>query len=229
MNGQDASRLTDGRFAPHRLFATAVLAATLGVVACAGEDEGRSFDKLVREGPVFLDPDTRRPYSGVAFATFDEQPLVLPRRSSLREGTYDGPFEGYFHSRQLSARETYVDGVRHGPYQWFFKDGELFEEGTYIRGQLNGPFRAYWDTGDLYEEGTYLNGEFDGPRRWYLEGRLIELVTYRHGVIEGPYERYDETGRLDLRGMLVAGEPCGLWQESRSTVSYLPCGDVTAD
>lgn len=200
-----------------------VTAALLALTACSGR-EGRPVDELVLDGGRYLEPETMQPYSGLAFATFNDQPSVVAQRLSLRNGTYHGPFEAYFHNRKLSAREYYEDGVRHGAYRWYFEDGKLFEEGTFENGRREGPYRAYWDTGDLYEEGTYRNGAFDGPRRWYKDGRLIEEVTYRDGVIDGLYERYREDGSLDLKGMLEDGEPCGIWFKGDQTVRHAACG-----
>lgn len=206
-----------------RPVATLILVLAVGVTtSCTGTDE-RPVDELVRQGSVFLEPETMEPFSGIAFATFDDHPGVIAERLSLREGTYDGPYEAYFENRRLSSREIYEDGVRHGPYEWYFENGELFEEGTYRNGRLDGPYRAYWENGDLYEEGTYRQGRFDGPRRWYKNGRLIELVTYRNGVTGGLYERYREDGTLDLKGMLHDGEPCGNWIEADSMIPYPSC------
>ncbi len=216
---------------------TALRIMTQGVVAigvllvgtACTEPEPRPVAELLRQGDVFLDPDTFEPYSGTVFATFDDQPLVIAQRLSLRDGAYDGPYEAYFENRQLSAKEMYENGVKHGPYEWYFENGRIFEEGTYHDGHLDGKYRAYWDSGDLYEDGTYNHGEFEGPRKWYLDGRLIELVTYRNGVMDGPYERYSEDGTLDMQGSLLAGAPCGVWKEGPATVRYPSCSDSATD
>jgi MORN repeat variant len=220
-----ASRIVVLNPGPWKLVAVVVL---VGVAACTGPAP-RPVDELVREGDVYLDPETLQPYSGPVFVTFDDQPLVVAQRLSLREGTYDGPFEAYFENRQLSSKEIYREGVKDGPYEWYFENGRLFEKGTYRGGRLGGRYEAYWDNGDLYEEGTYLHGDFDGPRKWYLEGELIELVTYRNGVMDGPYERYREDGALDLKGTLVDGTPCGVWLEGGATLSYPACGGASTD
>jgi hypothetical protein len=199
------------------------LTGMLALTTC-GQPDGRALDELVRDGSRYLEPETMQPYSGVAFATFQGQPGAVAHRLNLWNGTYHGPFESYFRSQNLSAKESYVNGVRHGPFEWYFESGELFEEGTYVEGRREGPYRAYWETGDLYEEGTYLDGDFDGPRRWYSGGKLVELVTYRRGVIDGLYERYREDGSLDLKGMLQNGSPCGVWFEDDRTITYPVCG-----
>lgn len=200
---------------------TVVLA--VAVAASCSKSGERPVDELVRMGSVFLDPETMEPFSGIAYATFDDHPDVIAERLSLRDGTYDGPYEAYFVNRRLSSREIYEGGVRNGPYEWYFENGQLFEEGTYHDGRLDGPYRAYWENGDLYEEGTYRQGRFHGARRWYIDGRLIELVTYRDGVIHGLYERYREDGTLDLKGMLREGTPCGNWIEADSMIPYPAC------
>ena len=205
-----------------------VLLAVSLAAGCGGPSE-RPVDELVRDGDVFLDPGTMEPYSGLAFATFEDHPAVVAERLSLRDGTYDGPYEAFFENRRLSSRELYENGVKNGRYEWYFENGQLFEEGTYRDGRLHGPYRAYWEDGDLYEEGTYRQGRFDGPRRWYLDGRLVELVTYRNGVMQGLYERYLEDGTLDLKGMLYAGSPCGMWIEGDRTIPYPPCGTTLTD
>lgn len=210
------------------LMLTMALAAGGVMAGCSGSKE-RPVKELVRDGNVFLDPETMEPYSGLAFATFEDHPSVVAERLSLREGTYDGPYEAYFENQRLSSKEIYREGVKHGPYQWYFENGQLFEEGTYKDGRLDGPYRAYWENGDLYEEGTYRNGSFEGPRRWYMDGRLVELVTYRHGVIDGLYERYLEDGSLDLKGMLADGEPCGMWIEGDRAIPYPACGTRLTD
>ncbi len=208
---------------PILMRAASVLAVSLlaGVAACSSE--ARPVGDLVKDGDRFLAPETGQPYSGVAFSTFHGQPSVVAARLNLRDGAYHGPFEAYFQNRKLSSKENYRNGVKAGPYRWYFENGRLFEEGSYEDGALQGPYRAYWENGDLLEEGTYEDGEFDGPRRWYLEGRLIEVVTYRHGVVEGLYERYQDDGTLDLKGMLHAGEPCGVWFENEATITYPVC------
>lgn len=220
MNTPDAK---PGLITPRGAIKLIALAGLLAVATCARPD-GRDVGELVREGGIYFNPETMEPYSGVAFATFQGQPGAVAHRMNLWNGTYHGPFESYFRSRNLSARETYVDGVRHGPFEWFFESGKVFEEGAYQNGRREGPYRAYWEDGALYEEGTYLHGDFDGPRRWYSEGRLIEMVTYRSGVIDGLYERYREDGTLDLKGMLLNGSPCGVWFEDDHTITYPACG-----
>lgn len=217
--------------APGRPPLGTLLAVTVLLVATSACERAaeRPVDDLVRQGNVFLDPETMEPYSGLAFATFDGQPDVIAKRLTLRDGTYDGPYEAFFENRRLSSKEIYREGVRHGRYEWYFENGQLFEEGTYVQGTLEGPYRAYWENGDLYEEGTYRNGRFDGPRRWYMEGRLVELVTYQDGVIEGLYERYLEDGTLDLKGMLRNGTPCGMWIEGTETIPYPACSTRIVD
>ena len=202
------------------------LTPLLAALACS-EPDPRLMAELVRQGDVFLDPQTREPYSGPVFATFDDQPRLIAQRSSLRDGTYDGPYEAYFKNRQLSSKEIYQHGIKNGPYEWYFENGHLFEKGTYHMGHLDGPYEAYWDNGELYERGTYRHGEFDGPREWYLDGELIERVTYVDGMIEGPYERYELDRSLDLRGNLSAGFPCGTWREGPTTITYPACGSAT--
>ena len=198
----------------------------LAALACAHPNP-RPMDELVRQGDVFLDPETLEPYSGTAFSTFDEQPLVIEERLTLRAGTYDGPYEAYFANRKLSSKEVYQNGRKHGPYAWYSDSGRLFEEGTYHQGVLDGPYEAYWESGELYERGTYLAGDFDGPRAWYLRGELIERVTYVNGVIDGPYERFHVDGTIDLLGVLRDGAPCGMWLEGMTTITYPPCGVST--
>jgi hypothetical protein len=205
-----------------------VLLAVLALASCGGSHE-RPLDELVQVGDVYLDPDTHEPYSGLAYSTFDDMPDVVAERLTLREGTYDGPYEAYFENRRLSSKEIYQNGVKNGPYEWYFENGQLFEKGTYEDGRLEGPYRAYWENGDLYEEGTYRSGRFEGPRRWYLEGRLIELVTYRNGVMDGLYERYREDGTLDLKGVLRYGDPCGMWIEGDRPIPYPDCSGRVAD
>jgi len=202
------------------------IALLLGAVACS-EPDPRPMNELVRQGDVFLDPQTLEPYSGPVFSTFDDAPLVIEARLSLRDGAYDGPYEAYFGNRQLSSREAYQNGRKHGPYEWYFDSGRLFEKGSYLMGILEGPYEAFWESGDLYEKGTYRAGEFDGARAWYLNGDLIELVTYLGGVIHGPYERYDVDGTLDLSGTLRGGAPCGRWLEGSVTITYPPCDEST--
>lgn len=201
------------------------LLALLALVVFSGcSSEGRPFEELVRDGERFLTPESLEPYTGIAFATFEGQPGVIARRSSLRNGAYDGPFEAYFTNRKLSSKEVYAEGVLNGPYEWYFESGELFEQGTYKNGLLEGPYRAYWENGDLYEEGSYRAGLYDGPRRWFVDGRMVEMVTYRNGTIEGLYERYLEDGTLDLKGMLFDGRPCGTWIEGPAQIHYPLCG-----
>lgn len=204
------------------LSVVSLLAAT--VLAACDAEGGVPFEELVRDGERFLTPETLEPYTGIAFATFQGQPGVVQRRSRLRNGAYDGPFEAFFVNQKLSSKEVYDDGVLNGPYEWYFESGALFEEGTYKNGLLEGPYRAYWENGDLYEEGSYRAGQFDGPRRWFTDNRMIEMVTYRDGVIEGLYERYLEDGTLDLKGMLFQGEPCGTWIEGPAEIHYPACG-----
>ena len=201
--------------------------AAIGVVVALAFLLGptdRTVDELVRQDGIYLDPETRQPFSGVAFATFTGRTGAAAQRLSLWSGAYHGPFESYFRDRNVTGKETFRQGVRHGPFESYFESGELFEEGTYVAGRREGPYRAYWETGDLYEEGSYVDGDFDGPRRWFVDGRLVELVTYRRGIIDGLYERYLEDGSLDLKGMLQNGNPCGVWFESQRAITYEPCG-----
>lgn len=206
--------------------AVAALGLIVAAAAC-GEPAPRPMEELVRQGDVFLDPQTLEPFTGTTFSTFEGQPLVVSERVSLRDGAYDGPYEAYFANRQLSRKEYYEEGRRHGPYEWYFDNGRLYERGTYSYGFRNGPYEAYWESGELYERGTYVNGEFDGPRAWYFNGTLIELVTYANGVVDGLYERYGEDGALELRGILLEGRPCGHWLEARATIAYPPCAEST--
>lgn len=212
-----------------RLRLLLILVPLLAVTTGCERSTERPVDDLVRQGNVFLDPETMEPYSGLAIATFDDGRGAVSRRLTLRDGTYDGPYEAFFENRRLSSKEIYRDGVRHGRYEWYFENGQLFEEGTYVEGTLEGPYRAYWENGDLYEEGSYRGGRFDGPRRWYIGGRLVELVTYRDGVIDGLYERYLEDGTLDLKGMLREGTPCGMWIEGDHTIPYPACSTRVVD
>ena len=104
--------------------------------------QSASDGRVGPEGDVFLDPETLEPYSGTAFSTFDEQPLVIEERLTLRDGTYDGPHEAYFANRRLSSKEVYENGRKHGSYVWYSDTGRLFEEGTYHQGVLDGPYEV---------------------------------------------------------------------------------------
>ena len=218
--GRIACDLTS-RLTPLKVLVTVTVVAGIGTLLSPDQ---RLVTELLREGNVFLDPKTRQPYSGIAFATFDGQPSIIAQRLSLLNGAYDGPYEAFFENQKLSSKEVYEHGVKHGPYEWYFENGQLFEAGTYEEGRAHGPYRAYWENGDLYEEGTYRHGRFDGPRRWFLTGRLIEVVTYENGEMSGLYERYTESGALDLKGMLHDGQPCGTWIERERTIPYAACG-----
>lgn len=187
----------------------------------------RSFDELVRDGGLYLEPGTMAPFTGVAVATYADESSRIAQRLGISGDAYDGPFERLAEGHRLSSKESYVDGLRHGPYEWYFESGAIFEEGTYAEGLLDGPYRAYWETGDLYEEGTYRQGQFDGPRRWFMDGRLVEMVTYANGAIQGLYERYTPEGVLELKGMLKAGEPCGRWIDGTTVVDHPVCGRLT--
>jgi len=218
-----APRLRNRRLSSSSKVALALtlVTATVAISACRGAGE-QSVAELIRQGDLFLDPSTLEPFSGLAFASFDD-PSTDARRLRLAPA-YEGPFGEAVAGRRLSSKETFRNGVKHGPYQWYFPGGQLFEQGTYVEGRLDGPYRAYWENGELYEEGTYRRGQFDGPRRWYLEGRLIEVVTYHRGMIDGLYERYLEDGALDLKGELDNGEPCGVWIEGDRAIPYPACG-----
>ena len=201
----------------------AVLSLILvGALGCA-EPNPRPKGDLVRQGGLYLHPETLEPYSGPVFTTFQGSPPRIEERASLRDGHYDGPFEWYFGKGQLALRERYRDGRKEGPYEWYFESGELFERGTYVNGLLEGPYEAYYESGDLYEKGTYRRGAFHGPRQWYHYDQLIEMVTYVDGRIYGPYQRYTEDGELDLAGTLRDGQPCGTWLEGRVTITYPSC------
>ena len=209
----------DARTVGRRL---SLLLILLGASGCS-DPVPRPMDELVREGSVYLHPVTLEPYSGPVFTTFSDAPLQVEQRASLREGHYDGPFEWYFDNRQLSLRETYREGLKDGPYEWYLESGRLYERGTYRDGALDGPYEAYYETGDLYERGSYRDGDFHGAREWYVDDQLIELVTYAYGSISGRYERYTLEGELDLAGILLDGQPCGVWTEGGVRIAYPPC------
>lgn len=204
----------------------ALLALPLAVAACSGP-EPLPMTELVRQGGEYLHPGTMEPFSGVAFASFADAPRHIERRASLRDGRYDGPFELFFENSRLSVREVYREGQKDGPYEWYFEDGQLYERGTYENGLREGPYEAFFQNSELHEKGTYHFGEFHGPREWYLGDRLLERVTYVHGQIDGPYERHAADGTLLLRGMLLYGEPCGVWTEGSRRVVYAGCGVET--
>lgn len=194
----------------------------LGAIGCS-EPNPRPRGDLVRQGSLYLSPETLEPYSGPVFTTSQGSPPRIEQRASLRDGHYDGPFEWYFGKGQLSLRELYRDGRKEGPYEWYFENGQLYEQGTYVNGMLEGPYQAYYESGEIYEKGTYRGGAFHGPREWYLDDQLIELVTYVDGRIEGTYERYTEDGALDIKGTLRDGLPCGAWLEDGATITYPSC------
>jgi hypothetical protein len=198
--------------------------ASLLVAASCSDPEPLSMADLVREDGAYLHPETLEPYSGPVFTAYDDSPLNIERRASLRDGHYDGPFELFFENRKLSLREIYREGRKDGPYEWYFETGQLYERGTYENGLREGPYEAYFENGQLHEKGTYRYGDFDGPREWFLVGRLIERVTYVNGQIDGPYTRNGPDGTLEFRGILRYGNPCGSWIEGTERVLYPACG-----
>lgn len=216
---------------PRSRLAVVLALAWVAVTGCGDRrpavDLVRPMEDLVRRGDAYLDPETLEPFTGTTFATFADQPRVIAQRATLRDGTFDGPFETFFADRTLSTKELYEDGRRNGPYEWYFASGRLFERGTFSDGVRHGPYEAYWEDTDLRERGTYRNGLLDGARSWYLAGTLVERVTYRGGVVEGLYERYDPSGALRSRGILMAGRPCGHWLEGSTTITHPPCGFST--
>jgi hypothetical protein len=218
MTDQHTPKGRSGRCASVALIVLAMLAT-----ACSGP-ESLPLTELVRRDGEFLHPVTMEPYSGVAVAAYADAPRHIERRASLRNGRYDGPFELFFENANLSVREVYREGQRDGPYEWYTENGRLYERGTYRNGLREGPYEAYFQDGQLHEKGTYRGGEFHGPREWYLDDRLLERVTYVNGQIDGPYERYSTDGTLMLRGMLLYGDPCGVWLEGTDRVIYPSCG-----
>jgi antitoxin component YwqK of YwqJK toxin-antitoxin module len=208
------------------LYVSALALPLLFATGCS-EPESLAMAELVLEGGEYLHPVTREPYSGTAFAAYDDPPQHIERRASLRDGRYDGPFELFYEDHTLSLREVYRQGQKDGPYEWYFEDGQLYERGTYVNGLREGPYEAYFGHGKLYEKGTYRFGDFHGAREWYRGGQLIEQVTYVDGQIDGPYERYSPDGGVAFRGTLRYGNPCGTWIEGSDRVNYPTCGFVS--
>ncbi|MSR21431.1 MAG: hypothetical protein EXR91_10745 [Gemmatimonadetes bacterium] len=97
----------------------------LGAIGCSGPNP-RPKDDLVRQGSLYLSPETLEPYSGPVFTTFQGSPPRIEQRVSLRDGHYEGPFEWYFGKGQLSLCELYRNGQKEGPYEWYFESGRIY-------------------------------------------------------------------------------------------------------
>jgi hypothetical protein len=102
------------------LFALALIAA-----GCA-DPIPRNLDGLVRQGDLYLDRETMRPYSGPVFQLFSDDTTTIWRAFTLRDGKRGehGTDETYYRNGQLRLKFSYKDGEPHGTWEEYFENGE---------------------------------------------------------------------------------------------------------
>ena len=100
------------------------------VVGCGGP-ETRDLRTLREVDGLYMNPGDGQPYSGPVFGENNGKRMT----GSLRDGTWDGPFESYHENGQLRRMGTYKDGVEDGPVEEYYDNGQLYEKGSYKDGE----------------------------------------------------------------------------------------------
>ena len=129
----------------------------------------KDLDDLMRRGNVYLDPETRGPYTGAVFARFEEG--MISESGVLEDGKKDGRYEYFYLSGRVRMTETYSAGLLEGPTETYFKNEQLADKGSYREGEWDGPYEAYWVRGWLAERGSWSLGERCGD--WISFGQTI--------------------------------------------------------
>jgi len=123
------------------------------VVGCEGPPP-MELDDLVVQGQIYLDPQTREPFSGPVESHVDGE---LFERGTLDRGVRDGQWE-YYLDDHLSWRGSYKQGELHGWSVDYDEQGRLLTRVMYANGVEDGPYEMY-DEGVLWLVGAHSAGE----------------------------------------------------------------------
>jgi hypothetical protein len=92
-----------------------LLATTVGILAC-GTPPVRALDDLAVVDSLYVDPETRAPYTGPVVRHFDDAPEAVQIRGALRDGTWDGELVVYHPNGRVRYMGSFEGGNRCGPW-----------------------------------------------------------------------------------------------------------------
>lgn len=208
-----------------------LLPLVLLILVGCGDPVPRDLDTFVRQGDLYLDPETMTPYSGPVFSLYPGT-QDLKEKGNLKDGVWSDPYEYYFHDGQLwfsGSHDLPRDGddlIRQGgldldpetmePYTGpfvRFNGDKVQMRGAYSNGEQYGPAETYHENGRLQFSTSYSDGEFYGPiKEFYENGQLKKMHTNSNGKLDGPFEEYHENGQLSRMGSYSTNlQPVGRW------------------
>ena len=94
----------------------ALLVVVVGLLLACSDVAPRDLSTLVVQDSLYLEPETREPYSGPVFRHFADTPGEVQLEGRLREGTWDGEMRVYHPNGAIRYMGSFHHGSRCGPW-----------------------------------------------------------------------------------------------------------------
>ena len=161
---------------------------------------------------LFYQPNTIKPYSGVAFDKFPngKKRMEMP----IRNGKVHGTSKEWMDTGQKILQSDYQDGIHHGRETQWYTIGQKKVEVNYINGQVEGEAIEWYKYGQKKSKGMFRLGKEEGEHIWWHDnGQRDQVVNYENGLAQGLVKSWFRSGNLRLESNYKDGKKNGLTVE----------------
>jgi MORN repeat variant len=133
------------------------------------------------ENDSFLDPATKKPFSGPVESKYDNG--VLESQGTLKDGHEEGLWTEFFEDGTKSSEGEYKGGKEVGDWKYWHENGQLSTKGSYKNGSAVGEWFAYFESGKPDSEGVYVDGLMDGDWKYHDEQTgAVTVIKFDRGI-----------------------------------------------
>lgn len=146
---------------------------------------------------LYYQPNTIKPYSGVAFDKFpnDKKRMEIP----IKDGKINGTTKEWAKNGKKISEVQYLNGVPHGRESQWYPIGKKKIQLNYVNGKVDGVVTEWYKNGVKKSEGTFKNGKEEGKHEWWFKNKNIDqVIFYENGLAQGLVKNWFEDGKIKV-------------------------------
>ena len=137
----------------------------------------------------------------------------LKRFSLSEHACYNGRFETWYMTGQMSSRINYKEGDIDGLEEEWYENGQMALRVNSKEGDIDGLVERWYENGQMSLRRNFKEGDIDGlEEEWYENGQMSSRINYKEGDMDGLYETWYENGQLLRRANYMEGDVDGLYE-----------------
>ncbi len=146
---------------------------------------------------LFYQPNTIKPYTGIAFDKFPDgkKKMEIP----IKNGKITGISKEWAKNGKKISEVQYSNGAPHGRETQWYQIGKKKTQLNYVNGKVDGVVTEWYKDEGKKSEGTFKNGKEEGKHQWWFTNRkLDQVINYENGLAQGLVQNWFESGEIKL-------------------------------